>query len=146
MVIVGVNGSGKSSIVKLFNRLYDPTEGEILVDGLPLASYKIKDIRRAMAILRQDHEIYPLSLRLNVALGCPDREVVTDEEVQAALEAGGANTFIEKLPKKVDTILHPANLSYVHFQGDVIEEMNDMVAEMVSFTDVSGGESQRLAA
>jgi len=146
VVIVGVNGSGKSSTIKLFNRLYDPTKGEILVDGLPLASYKLKDVRRAMAILRQDHDSYPLSLRLNVALGCPEREMPSDEEIQDALKAGGADVFVEKLPMKVNTVLDPVKLSTVFFQGETLEEMNKMVEEREKVTDVSGGESQRLAA
>lgn len=146
VVIVGVNGSGKSSTIKLFNRLYDPTEGEVLVDGLPLTSYKLKDIRRAMAILRQDHDSYPLSLRLNVALGCPEREMPSDKEIQEALVAGGADEFVEKLPKKVDTTLDPVKLSTLYFQGETLEEMNTMVEEREKVTDVSGGESQRLAA
>ncbi|KLO12495.1 P-loop containing nucleoside triphosphate hydrolase protein [Schizopora paradoxa] len=146
VVIVGVNGSGKSSTIKLFNRLYDPTEGEILVDGLPLTAYKLKDVRRAMAILRQDHDSYPLSLRLNVALGAPEREMPSDEEIQEALKAGGADTFVEKLPKKADTVLDPVKLSSVYFEGEALEEMNTMVEEREKITDVSGGESQRLAA
>ena len=89
VVIVGVNGSGKSSAIKLFNRLYDPSEGQILVDDLPLPSYKVKDIRRAMAILRQDFSLYPLSVRLNVALGSPENENPTKEELAKALKAGG---------------------------------------------------------
>jgi len=146
VVIVGINGSGKSSAIKLFNRLYDPTEGEILVDGLPLSSYKLKDVRRAMAILRQDHTSYPLSLRLNVALGCPDREEPTDEELAQALHAGGADTFVEKLPRKLDTVLDPVKLSSLRSHGETVEEIKKMVDEREKVTDVSGGESQRLAA
>lgn len=146
VVIVGVNGSGKSSAIKLFNRLYDPTDGEILVDGLPLSSYKLKDIRRAMAILRQDHTSYPLSLRLNVALGCPDLEHPTDEDLAKALRAGGADAFVEKLPRKLDTVLDPVKISTLHIRGETVEELKKMVDEREKTTDVSGGESQRLAA
>ncbi|KLO19102.1 P-loop containing nucleoside triphosphate hydrolase protein [Schizopora paradoxa] len=146
VVIVGVNGSGKSSTIKLFNRLYDPTDGEILVDGLPLTSYKLKDIRRAMAILRQDHTSYPLSLRLNVALGSPDNEYPSDEELSNALRAGGADAFVEKLPKKLDTVLNPVKLCSLRFRGETEEELKKMVDEKEKTTDVSGGETQRLAA
>jgi len=146
VVIVGVNGSGKSSTIKLFNRLYDPTEGEVLVDGLPLSSYKLKDVRRAMAILRQDHTSYPLSLRLNVALGCPDHEVPTEEELQKALQAGGAESFVEKLPKKLDTVLNPVKMAKLRSKGDTAEEIKKVVEEREKVTNVSGGESQRLAA
>lgn len=146
VVIVGVNGSGKSSTIKLFNRLYDPTKGDILVDGLSITSYKIKDIRQSMAILRQNHTTYPLSLRLNVALGSPNQDVFSDKEVNEAIEAGGAETFIKRLPKGMDTVLQPVNLSSVNYEGKVIEELNDIVKERQNSTDISGGEHQRLAA
>ena len=144
VVIVGVNGSGKSSAIKLFNRIYDPTEGEILVDDLPLSSYKIKDVRRAMAILRQDHKSYPLSLRLNIALGCPDNDNPSDEELVKALRTAGAEKIVEKLPRKLDTVLDPVSLSTI--RGEPVEEMKKLVDEKEKTTDVSGGESQRLAA
>ena len=147
VVIVGVNGSGKSSAIKLFNRLYDPTEGEILVDDLPLSSYKLKDVRQAMAILRQDHICYPLNMRLNVALGCPDNENPTDEELVKALKGGGADKFVEKLPKKLDTELHVNNNSYLTLagQGVVSYDRKEMVYGE-GINGMSGGESQRLAA
>ncbi|KLO19110.1 P-loop containing nucleoside triphosphate hydrolase protein [Schizopora paradoxa] len=146
VVIVGANGSGKSSTFKLFNRIYDPTEGEVLVDGLPLSSYKLKDVRRAMAILRQDHTPYPLSLRMNIALGSPDNENPSEEELIKALQAGGADRFIEKLPKKLDTVLDPVQLSWLNLNGESNDVLKKMVADKEKVTDVSGGESQRLAA
>ncbi len=70
----------------------------------------------------------------------------SDEEIQDALKAGGADVFVEKLPMKVNTVLDPVKLSTVFFQGETLEEMNKMVEEREKVTDVSGGESQRLAA
>lgn len=78
VVIVGVNGSGKSSIIKLFNRLYDPSGGTIFLDGTPIQDYCIADVRRAMAVLRQNHIPYPLSIRENIALGLSERRVNDD--------------------------------------------------------------------
>ena len=144
VVIVGVNGSGKSSAIKLFNRLYDPSEGQILVDDLPLSSYKVKDIRRAMAILRQDFSLYPLSVRLNVALGSPENENPTKEELAKALKAGGADTFVNKLPEKLDTVLFPR--SQTIYGMDAPNELKKMVEERGRHPGMSGGEMQRLAA
>ena len=63
-VIVGANGSGKSTILKLVARIYDPTEGVILLDGKDIKTLRLADLRRAMAILFQDYSHFPLSVRL----------------------------------------------------------------------------------
>ena len=151
VAIVGVNGSGKSTATKLFNRLYDVTEGQILIDGLPIALYKAKEVRRAIAILRQEHSKYPLNLRLNVALGSPDQIETIDEEIHQALEAGGANAFIEKLPRGLDTIVSPlmGQSGLCQRGGFELEyELIDQLKMMQKDQDLSlsGGESQRLAA
>ena len=145
VVIIGVNGSGKSSTIKLFNRIYDPTEGEILLDGQLLKSYRLDDIRRSMAILRQDHTPYPVSIRQNITLGLVDK-IAGEEDIENAIEAGGAQNFINKLPKKLDTILKPVTLSQVRCPKDVISEIKDMVDEKEKVIDLSGGETQRLSA
>ncbi len=61
-VIVGKNGSGKSTILKLIARLYDPLEGVILIDGLDIKTLKLADIRRATSVLFQDYTHFPLSV------------------------------------------------------------------------------------
>lgn len=147
VVVVGVNGSGKSSTVKLFNRLYEPTSGEILLDGRPLGDYKTADLRRSMAILRQDHNPYPVSMRENIGLGLPNR-TVTDEDIEAAARKGGAAKFIEKLDKKYDEVLQPVSLSdyYTVDDSKEDEELKKHLEGVEKWTNVSGGESQRLAA
>lgn len=149
VVIVGVNGSGKSSIIKLFNRLYNPSSGTILLDGTPIQEYRVADVRRAMAVLRQDHTPYPLSLRENIALGLPERKIDDEasiEELEAAANQGGALGFINKLEKGMDTVLYPVKVSDAHFPGDTIEDLKALVDGKEKTTDISGGESQRLAA
>ncbi|TDL21486.1 P-loop containing nucleoside triphosphate hydrolase protein [Rickenella mellea] len=144
-VIVGVNGSGKSSMIKLFNRLYDPTDGKILVDGLPLQSYKISDIRRSMAILCQEHPPYPVSLRDNIAFGLPDEEV-TDEDVELAARQGGASDFILKLQKGFKTTLDPVDATNCHYHSKMPAAFKELMEKKEKPTAISGGESQRLAA
>lgn len=62
-VIVGKNGSGKSTILKLIARLYDPTEGEIFIDNQDIRTLKLADLRRATSVLFQDYTHFPLSVR-----------------------------------------------------------------------------------
>ncbi|KAL5533615.1 hypothetical protein ACEPAG_75 [Sanghuangporus baumii] len=145
VVIVGVNGSGKSSAIKLLTRLYDPSSGEILLDGRPLPSYKLHDIRRATAILRQDHPVLPLSLLENVALGLPERNV-DDDEVRAAISQGGAEKVVQKLKNGPETVLDPVKTVDTSFIGDTDEELKKVVDDKEVKTDLSGGETQRLSA
>ncbi|KAH8114590.1 P-loop containing nucleoside triphosphate hydrolase protein [Phellopilus nigrolimitatus] len=145
VVIVGVNGSGKSSMIKLFNRLYDPSAGHILLDGIPLANYRLADIRRTMAILRQDHTPYPLTLRENIALGLPGR-AISEEVLWDAARQGGAADFIMKLEKGMETVLHPVKLSTTNFPDETVADLKSLLDEEERTTDISGGERQRLAA
>ncbi|RPD64048.1 HlyB/MsbA family ABC transporter [Lentinus tigrinus ALCF2SS1-6] len=103
-VIVGSNGAGKSTILKLIVRLYDPEEGQILVGGHDIRTLKLKDLRRAISVLFQDYTHFPLSVRDNIALGdltgCGD-----DEHVRLAARLSGAESFIDTLPDGLDTYL-----------------------------------------
>ena len=115
--IVSMNGSGKSMVMNLFNRLYDPTEDDVLIDGLPLPSYRASSVRRHMAILRQNHPTYPLSIRENVALGLPN-EQLTDDDLNAALKEGTAYMYAQELDKKLDMVLKPVKM----IQGNFTEK------------------------
>ncbi|KAL0059984.1 hypothetical protein AAF712_013220 [Marasmius tenuissimus] len=81
VVVVGANGSGKSTFVNILSRLYDPTSGQVLVDGVDIKAYKMSDIRQAVAILTQDHQLYPLSLRENIGLGSVE-DLSNDEMIK----------------------------------------------------------------
>ncbi|KAF7375308.1 Lipid A export ATP-binding/permease protein MsbA [Mycena sanguinolenta] len=108
VVVVGANGSGKSTIIKLLNRLYDVDSGEILVDGIPIQNYRLSDLREVQAMLCQDHKLFPLSIAENIGLGNPDR--MNDlEMVQNAAEAGGASEVIKKLKDGVQAVLLPSS-------------------------------------
>ncbi|KAH8111915.1 P-loop containing nucleoside triphosphate hydrolase protein [Phellopilus nigrolimitatus] len=147
VVIVGVNGSGKSSAIKLLGRLHDPTGGQILLDGRPLASYKLSDVRNAIAILRQDHPVFPLSLRANIMLGQPNSErTLSDEDVAAAIRQGGAERFVQKLANGAETVLNPVKTATTYFVGETDPALKAVVEEREKTTDLSGGETQRLSA
>ncbi|EJF60391.1 hypothetical protein DICSQDRAFT_162011 [Dichomitus squalens LYAD-421 SS1] len=103
-VIVGVNGSGKSTILKLIARLYDPVEGQILVGGHDIRTLRLHDLRQAISVLFQDFTHFPLSIRDNIAVGDPS--AATDEDhIRLAARLGGVEEFIEKLPEGFDTYL-----------------------------------------
>ena len=146
VVIVGANGSGKSTIVRILSRLYDPTSGQVLIDGRSSSDYRIKDLQQATVILSQDTSLYPLSLAENIGLGYPDFSFDKDMIIKAAQE-GGALGFIQKLNKGMDTVLEPlldifsTNL-YRNKTHPLYEEMENLEKKV----DVSGGERQRVAA
>ncbi|KAJ7724996.1 P-loop containing nucleoside triphosphate hydrolase protein [Mycena maculata] len=103
-VIVGANGSGKSTILKLIARLYDPTEGQIFINDQDIRTLKLADLRRATSVLFQDYTHFPLSIRDNIALGDPNN-AHDDEKIREAARLGGATEFIERLDEGFDTYL-----------------------------------------
>lgn len=153
-VIVGVNGSGKSTILKLISRLYDPTEGTILIDGQDIKTLKLSNLRRTMAILFQDYTHFPLSIKDNIALGNPDVSY-DDDKVREAARLGGAEEFIDKLPDGFHTYLDRPVKDYYSalpegtvtlFGRQVDYSMVRGVGGMrTTETSLSGGQMQRLA-
>ena len=148
VVIVGANGSGKSTILRILSRLYDPTSGEVLIDGHSSGDYRINDLRRAMVILSQDTSLFPLSLSENIGLGYPDFSDNKDMIMEAAKE-GGALEFTQKLNKGIDTVLDPLT-SLKYFSSDLLgNKTHPLYEEMQKLDkkiDISGGERQRVAA
>ncbi|KAH6911178.1 HlyB/MsbA family ABC transporter [Coprinopsis sp. MPI-PUGE-AT-0042] len=111
-VLVGDNGSGKSTLLKLAARLYDPTEGQILLNGLDIRTIKVEDLRRATAVLFQDYTLFPLTLGENIGYGDP-MHASDVERIKEAARLGGAAEFIEKLPDGYNSYLErPVNDIY----------------------------------
>ena len=104
LALVGRNGAGKTTLVKLLARLYDPTEGRILLDGVDLRDYDLADLRRQTSVVFQDFVTYQLTAQENVGLG--DVAHLEDlAHVEAATQKGGAATLIEGLPQRYATRL-----------------------------------------
>jgi ATP-binding cassette subfamily B protein len=98
--ISGETGVGKTTLVSLLTRFYDPTEGRILLDGVDLRDYKLSDLRRQFAIVLQDPVLFSTSVAENIAYGRPG---ASQHEIIAAAESAGAHGFIQALPDGYDT-------------------------------------------
>ena len=99
--LVGLNGSGKSTIVKLICRFYDPIDGEILIDGINAKEYDIVKLRALFSVLFQDYVKYSFSLRENIALSDISR-VECDEQILEAANKSLVSSFIEDWEKGID--------------------------------------------
>ena len=123
VALIGENGQGKTTVVKLITRLYDPTEGQILLDGIDLREYDLADLHSEIGVIFQDFMRYEMTARENIAVGrieVPHQQ----EEIEYAAEKSLADGVIAKLSGGYDQMLGR------RFEGGV---------------DLSGGEWQKLA-
>jgi len=118
VALVGPSGAGKTSVIQLIQRFYDPEAGQITLDGIPLDTMARSEFRKALAMVPQDPVIFAASARDNIRFGRPG---ATDAEVESAARAAAAHDFIAALPKGYDT--------YVGERGVML----------------SGGQKQRIA-
>ncbi|RYZ45323.1 MAG: ATP-binding cassette domain-containing protein, partial [Myxococcaceae bacterium] len=123
LALIGENGQGKTTLVKLMMRLYDPTGGQILLDGVDLRDYALEDLWHEVGVIFQDFARYEMTATHNIAVGRIDRSEDAELIAQAA-QKSLANTVIEQLP------LGYAQMLGRRFEGGV---------------DLSGGEWQKIA-
>ena len=102
VALVGPSGAGKTTIIQLLLRFYDPTEGTVRLDGIDLRDMARRDFRQAMALVPQDPVIFADSARENIRFGRPGAD---DAEVEAAARAAAAHDFLTALPEGYDTRL-----------------------------------------
>ena len=100
--IRGRTGAGKTTLASLLTRFYDPTGGEVLLDGVDIRDYKLSDLRHQFAIVLQDPLLFSTSIAENVAYARPD---ATMDEIVAATRAADAHEFISRLPDRYDTVV-----------------------------------------
>jgi subfamily B ATP-binding cassette protein MsbA len=98
--IVGRSGSGKSTLVRLLPRLYEPSSGRVLLDGVPLAEYRLDDLRRQIAWVSQDVVLFDDTVAHNIGYGRPE---ASEAQIVAAAEAANAMEFIRGLPDGLAT-------------------------------------------
>ena len=102
--LVGANGSGKTTLIKLLTRLYDPTEGRILLDGTDIRAFDPLEYRKLFSVILQAFATYPESIAENIRFGDPEATEARARIVDAARRAG-AEEFIKALPRGFDTPL-----------------------------------------
>jgi ATP-binding cassette, subfamily B, putative efflux pump len=100
IALVGMSGGGKSSFVSLIPRFFDVTDGEILLDGKDIRSFKVRSLRDKIGMVAQDNILFSESVKSNILLGKPG---ASDEEVIQAAKAANAHEFIMNLPEGYDT-------------------------------------------
>ena len=104
LVLVGLNGAGKTTLLKLLTRLYDPTEGVILLDGEDIRAYDVKDLYSMYGIIFQDFGMYAVSVTENIHFG-DIRKEMKEEDIRKAAEEADATDYIGHLPNGFDTPL-----------------------------------------
>lgn len=118
VAIVGSTGAGKTSLVSLLLRFYDPWKGKILIDGIDISTVTLESLRNNISMVLQDSFLFPVSIAENIAFGNPD---ITKDEIIEAARVAQAHEFISKLPEGYDTLVSEGGVS------------------------LSGGEKQRIA-
>uniref|UniRef100_A0A0D9V4I1 MDR-like ABC transporter n=1 Tax=Leersia perrieri TaxID=77586 RepID=A0A0D9V4I1_9ORYZ len=110
MALAGQSGSGKSTIINLVERFYDPQGGEVLIDDINIKDLKLHSIRGKMSLVSQEPLLFMTSIKDNITYG---KEDATDEDIKRAAELANAANFIDKLPNAYDTMVgqHGAQLS-----------------------------------
>lgn len=108
--VVGLNGAGKTTFIKLLCRLYDVTSGEILIDGINIKDYEEEEYKRLFSVVFQDFKMFAFSLKENISLAQSSRTKplegnALDEKLTEILKQTGLFDDVEKLPKKMDTEL-----------------------------------------
>uniref|UniRef100_A0A3B5ZPN5 Uncharacterized protein n=1 Tax=Triticum aestivum TaxID=4565 RepID=A0A3B5ZPN5_WHEAT len=100
VALVGQSGSGKSTVISLIERFYDPQLGEVLIDGVNIKELQLKWIRSKIGLVSQEPALFAASIRDNIAYG---KDNATDQEIRAAAELANASKFIDKLPQGFTT-------------------------------------------
>lgn len=104
IALVGLNGAGKTTLIKLLTRLYDPTEGQILLDGVDLREYDLKTLHQRFGVIFQDYVRYQFSVRENIGFGQIE-DLDDSGRIEDAAERGGADEVVAELPQGYETVL-----------------------------------------
>ena len=100
VALVGPSGSGKSTIINLLPRFYDPSGGQITIDGLSISQFSLSDLRDNIALVSQEAILFDDTVAANIGFG---RQTATDEDIRIAAKAAAADEFIDQLPETYET-------------------------------------------
>lgn len=103
VALVGGSGSGKSTIISLIERFYDPDAGEVLIDGINLKEFQLRWIRQKISLVSQEPVLFATTIRENILYG---KDGATTDEIRAAVELANAANFVDKLPEVQFLIFH----------------------------------------
>ena len=126
IAFVGATGAGKTTITNLINRFYDIADGKIRYDGININKIKKGDLRRSLGIVLQDVSLFTGTIRENIRYG---KLTATDEEVYAAAQLAGADSFIHLLPDGYDTVLSGGGASLSQGQRQLLSIARAAVAD-----------------
>jgi len=102
IALVGATGAGKTTLVSLIPRFYDPTAGRVLLDGIDVREFQLRGLRQQVAMVLQQPLVFPTTLRENVAYGRPD---ATREQIDEAVRLAQLDDFLARLPEGLDTVV-----------------------------------------
>jgi ATP-binding cassette subfamily B protein/subfamily B ATP-binding cassette protein MsbA len=105
VAIVGATGAGKTTLVSLVPRFYDPTAGRVLLDGIDVREFRLKALRQQVAMVLQPPLVFPTTVRENIAYGRPD---ATADQIMAAARLAQLEDFLERLPEGLETVVGEA--------------------------------------
>ncbi|MGB9759728.1 MAG: ABC transporter ATP-binding protein [Thermoproteota archaeon] len=125
LAIVGPTGAGKSTIINLLIRFYDPQEGRILINGYDIRKISLSSLRKNISVVLQDSFLFPVTIRENIRFGNPD---ASDEEVIEAAKAIGAHNFIMKLPGNYDYVIQESSSNISIGQRQLISFARTLLA------------------
>lgn len=103
VAFVGPTGAGKSTLAKLANRFYDPTEGRVLIDGIDARTVTLRSLRSQVGVVPQEPFLFAGTIRSNLRFGRPD---ATDVEIERAVDVVGLRDLVDRLPDGLDTVVH----------------------------------------
>ncbi|KAG6329948.1 hypothetical protein ID866_9142 [Astraeus odoratus] len=147
VVIVGCNGSGKTTIIKLLSRFYDVDGGTILIDGIPIQEYRMAELRKGISMLSQEHRLFPLTVEENIAIGSPDPAAMQDTgKLKESMKLAGAEKIVDNFTDGMKTVLRPISEEYMSFSAYGNSTLEDIYNSCSKWKDISGGEKQRLVA